>query len=64
MFKNFSIDVDDVFKPFILTGLEKDVDLNELSTLVEINVVNMIAKRCDSFCFIGMMFLLFFLTFY
>ena len=30
MFRNFSNDVDDVFKPFILSGLEENVDLNTL----------------------------------
>lgn len=43
MFKNFSIDVDDIFKPFILTGLEKDVDLNELYK----NILNKIELLVD-----------------
>lgn len=30
MFRNFASDVDDVFKPFILSGLEENVDLNKL----------------------------------
>lgn len=43
MFRNFANDVDDVFKPFILTGLEENVDLSKLYN----NVLGKIEKLVD-----------------
>ena len=43
MFRNFASDVDDVFKPFILSGLEENVDLNSLYS----NILNKIELLVD-----------------
>lgn len=43
MFRNFSNDVDDVFKPFIFAGLEEEIDLNKLYA----NVLNKIELLVD-----------------